>query len=115
MSDYPPGYKGSEMAPPGFYPELFDPPDNSDWVEEHQINNMDLGRDGLWEFLERIEKMENEKLLYILKNAARIATPKYRNKRTWVFVMEICSVGSTSSYEICERLKIDPEAKAKEI
>ena len=61
------------------------------------------------------EQIKDDKLLYILKNAARIATPHYRNKPTWVFITEVCSVGSTTAYGICESLGIHPEAKAKEI
>ena len=55
------------------------------------------------------------KTLYVLKNAARIARPEYRNKPTWVFIKELMSVGATSAYKICKDLGIDPEASAKNI
>lgn len=58
---------------------------------------------------------EDLKLLYILKNAARVALPSYRNKPAWCFVMDIMSLGATSAYKICGNLGINPEMKAKEI
>jgi len=59
--------------------------------------------------------LTDDKLLYILKNAQRIAKAEYRNKPTWVFIMEIMSVGSTNAYKICNTLGIDPDIKAKNI
>lgn len=59
--------------------------------------------------------MDDTKLKYILKNAARIAKPKYRNDPAWCFVKVIMCVGATTAYKICADLGIDPEKKAKDI
>lgn len=74
----------------------------------------------IWDKCERLQAdkdalrdKNNDKILWMLKNASRIARAEYRNKPTWVFVMEVMSVGSTSAYEICKSLNIEPEEKAK--
>ena len=47
---------------------------------------------------------------YLLANARRIASTKFRREPNWVLAMNLFAVGRTSAVAICKEAEIDPDA-----